>query len=193
MRARCLEAVGRREEALASARETLDVLERQRGRLVADDSMRQGFAERMRNPYALVVGVLHRLGQPEEALEAAMRARARAFLDRLAAGPRSERVTPAASIADVRALARRLDSTVLVYFFAEDAAYAWAVGAAGTLTSVRLPTTAPRLARIVADAQGEIVYGGATGAARAARWRRAAAASCSWDARSSTGGSSTIW
>ena len=53
---------------------------------------------------------------------------------------------------------------------------------AGTLTSVRLPRCRARAH--VAAAQGAVLYGRAPDAAHGARWRRAAAASCSWDARS---------
>ena len=155
-RAQCLDALGRPQEALRDGREAIAVIETQRGGLVAEDSLRQGFGERQ-DAYTFMVGLLHRMGHHEEALEVATKARARAFLDRFAlrlglentAVSAEPKTVAAATVADVRATARRLDSTVLVYFADRKDAYVWAVAAEGPVAAAKVPLSVARLASLV--------------------------------------------
>ena len=84
-RAEAKEGLSRVEEALADAREARAVMEQLRTRLVPIDFMKRGYADRHQDLYAFVVDLLQRHGRDGEALEASEQARARAFLDLLAA------------------------------------------------------------------------------------------------------------
>lgn len=75
---------GLTELALADGREVLETLEDVRKNLVADDFLKRGFGERFRNAYRFTIALLASSGRYEEALVAAERARARAFVDLLA-------------------------------------------------------------------------------------------------------------
>ena len=160
IRARCRLALGLPLDALRDGQEALAALEEMRARLVRDDFMRQGFGERSQVTSDLVVGILHGLGRHGEALETAAQARARAFLDSMPAGPRSSgdaqaaRSVAAARLDDVRATARRLGSTLVVYYAGATDVYAWAVPAEGAIASARLPVRTAALAKMVDGVQG---------------------------------------
>lgn len=83
-RARALDALGQATEALDSSARAVALIESVRARLVPDDEAKRGFAEIRRATMAAHVSRLAAAGRSDEALEAAERARARAFLDLLA-------------------------------------------------------------------------------------------------------------
>ena len=84
LRAQILARLDRPGEAVVSSGRAVELLERLRSRAVPDDFYKRSFNERVRANYALHVRLLVSLGRTREALEAAERARARAFLDLLA-------------------------------------------------------------------------------------------------------------
>ena len=96
VRAAALQRLGRRDEALADAREEIAGLERLRSELVPDDFMKRGFADQHQAVFELTIGLLNEEGRHRDALETAEQARARAFLDllgRRGADARPPRVT----------------------------------------------------------------------------------------------------
>ena len=96
-----LEGLGRTPEAIESLGRAITIIESVRQRLVPADETRRGYAERWRSALSRHVQLLAQDGQMEEALAASERARARAFIDLLAAKddePRSQvRPTPVAA------------------------------------------------------------------------------------------------
>src|SRR5262249_13131881 len=123
-RAAALRKLGRTTDALRDVRQLMESVEQARAKLVPTDFMRQGFSDTDRSATGLAIHVLLDGGEEREALEVAERARGRAFLDLLSAKNAgqgasagqdeilSRRFVPA-SVQDVLALARRLDSTIL--------------------------------------------------------------------------------
>lgn len=83
-RAEALDRLGRREEALEESSRAVALIESVRARLVQEDDAKRGYAETRRKALAAHVARLAAVGRSDEALEAAERARARAFLDLLA-------------------------------------------------------------------------------------------------------------
>ena len=75
--------LGHRDDALVHYRQSLEIIEALRGRVVASANVRADFLEGKQAVYAETVELLMELGRVEEALEIAERARARAFLDLL--------------------------------------------------------------------------------------------------------------
>lgn len=84
LRALAHDAIGRREPALADARDALATIDRVRARLVPDDFLKRGFHNEHQDLYATAVELLEQSARPDEALEASEQARSRAFLDLLA-------------------------------------------------------------------------------------------------------------
>ena len=83
-RAEALDRLGRRDEALEASSRAMALIESVRARLVQEDDAKRGYAETRRKAMAAHVSRLAAAGRSDEALEAAERARARAFLDLLA-------------------------------------------------------------------------------------------------------------
>jgi tetratricopeptide (TPR) repeat protein len=77
--------LGNQDASLADAQESLQVLEGIRAHVVPRDFMKQGFSEVNQSAYGLYVRLLEHANRPGRALEIAEEARARAFLDLLAA------------------------------------------------------------------------------------------------------------
>jgi CHAT domain-containing protein len=137
--------------------------------------MKRGFTSNYIELVNGAVETLYTLGRSARAFEVAEQARARAFLDLLAtrtigaeasaeldidrldslAVPADEPVlsstisTRAATTAQVVALAQRLDSTVLAYWFNPNAAYIWIVRPDGRITCVRRRVGETRLAELI--------------------------------------------
>jgi CHAT domain-containing protein/tetratricopeptide (TPR) repeat protein len=160
-----LERLGRTGDALQAAEEALQVLERLRTTLRPDDFDKRGFADHHQGLYARVVTLLDRLDRPGEALESAEKARGRAFLDLLAAasatappalgdgeapaGVPSLVASPAAALADIKAIASSRRTTIVSYWVGRDRALAWVVGPDGTVVRERLAVTGGRLRHLV--------------------------------------------
>jgi tetratricopeptide (TPR) repeat protein len=87
-----------RAKALADTREALRAIEQLRERLVPNDFMKRGFADQYPRLYASAIELLHQSGRAAEALETAEQARARAFLDLLAAREEADTETPALAL-----------------------------------------------------------------------------------------------
>jgi CHAT domain-containing protein len=167
-RARAQAAAGNRAAALADVADALGRIEDIRKRLVPADFFKQEFHRAQEGIYseAIVLSLDDR--QDVRALETAELARSRAFLDLLAArtvagapadllvlrGP-----TPSGGRADVRSMvaaqpavmsdiarsARRLGSTFLLYWVADDAVVTWVVTAEGRVQSRRTPVLRSKL------------------------------------------------
>src|SRR4029079_19181331 len=90
MRAHARAALGRLTEANADLAEEISILEEVRGRRARRAFLKRCFAEQYKSTFAQAVTLLDRDGRRGEALEAAERARARAFVD-LLAGARAAR------------------------------------------------------------------------------------------------------
>lgn len=77
--------LGMKEEALSSLRQSLAVIEELRSGVTPDDEAKAGYLEDKQLVFAQTIDLLIELGRPQEALDLAERARARAFLDLLRA------------------------------------------------------------------------------------------------------------
>ncbi len=171
--ARSREALGRPQEALDDVAAALDALEQVRPRQVPADEFKSAFGEAWRDLFGLGVRLLAALGRGEEALEMAERARARAFLDLLAARdldarpagsdgslPSPVSATPATKQDAVRA-AQRLDSTLLSYFVTPEGTLAWVVAPDGRIETKHIGAGAARLAALVQKTQAALAHAGA--------------------------------
>jgi len=150
--------------ALADVRESLQVFEGLRTRLVPRDVMKQGYSRLHQGSFALAIDLLTAARDDAGALATAEQARARAFLDLLAsrdlrppADRRGERdavalesagSVPSTTLEEMQATAARLQSTLLVYFVTPDATFAWVVKP-DAVRSVRIDVSAQRLAELV--------------------------------------------
>lgn len=109
------------EESLSDIREGLNILEQQRRGAVATDAMKRGFAEENQQLFALAVDVLFQLDRAGEALEAAERARGRAFVDLLATRNTPVKPKHSEQLAALRTLDRELSSPAAIATGAETA------------------------------------------------------------------------
>ncbi len=149
-------ALGRREEALASWRESLETVERLRSRLVASDEARTGFLEEKQAVYADTIDLLMEVGRVEEALELAERARARAFLDLLGGRkPAGAGVSSPLTLSEIRDEARRRDTTIVEYFSADRRLFVWTIGPEGRIRGVVSATSRRKLTRLAQRARGK--------------------------------------
>jgi CHAT domain-containing protein/tetratricopeptide (TPR) repeat protein len=179
-RAKADEKLGRNSEALADIDEALQIVEHAREHLVPTDSMKQGYGERLQRLFAVAVELRARLGRPEAALEAAERARARAFLDLLAtrrSGSAGAKVRPTASgtldarndpavqsaasatpasVDQLTAIARRLDSVIVSYWVGPTTTLVWIVDGEGHVGSASIRVSARRLASLIGQTSAEI-------------------------------------
>jgi CHAT domain-containing protein len=173
--------LGRTQEALLDIRQLTESLEQARAKLVPSDFMKQGFSDTDRWVTTLSIHILLDGGEEREALETAERARGRAFLDLLATknispnplpasdavpallmrggtvsgehGTLSSRgIAPPASAEDAIALARRLDSTILVYWVDENSTIIWTVSPQGRIAEARTGFGSPRLDKWINEA-----------------------------------------
>jgi CHAT domain-containing protein/tetratricopeptide (TPR) repeat protein len=171
--------LGERSSAEVTLRGVLERLERYRSALAPSDFLKQGFGDRFTDAYGLIVRVLMDDARAGDALAAAERVRARAFADLLLARRMREREdadtsrwllgaaaaeaapphpvdSPATArpleTAEFTDLARRLSTTVVVYWIHESGSYAWVVGPEGRVKGARLSVDAERLRRRIARA-----------------------------------------
>jgi CHAT domain-containing protein/tetratricopeptide (TPR) repeat protein len=84
LKAHAEEKLGQNDLALADVREALKVIEGLRARLVPSDFLKRGFGEKTLEAFDYSVALLQAMNRPEQAIEVAEQARARAFLDLLA-------------------------------------------------------------------------------------------------------------
>lgn len=160
-----LSTLGRYDEALTDARESIAIIDRIRKTLLPIDFLKRGYGEQVNFAYSLVVNLLSHQGRETEALELTEKGRSRAFLDLLAARESSDTSTtrPAAAdglaseaigspvgLAGISATAGRLRSTILSYWVTDDAVLIWLVPAVGAPVHVRVPMTREKLAATVA-------------------------------------------
>lgn len=163
-RAEMLTVLGRPEDALADARESVGIIDQIRKTVLPADFLKRGYSDRVNAGYVWMVDLLSQLGRTDEALEFAEQGRSRAFLDLLAARERgeapsniavgagpadlvSEAISKPLDLAGMSAVARRHDSTILSYWVGEEAVLVWAVAPAGAPLHVRVPITK----RVLAD------------------------------------------
>jgi CHAT domain-containing protein len=153
--------LGGKEEALPFWRESLDVIERLRARVVAADEARAGFLEGKQAVYADTIELLMELGRIEEALELAEQARARAFLDLLGGRelPAGSRAFPPSvaplSLSEIREEARRRDATLVEYFSAEKGAFVWTVEPGGAIHGTSISLSRKALSQLAQQARGD--------------------------------------
>jgi CHAT domain-containing protein/tetratricopeptide (TPR) repeat protein len=171
LKAHAEDGLGDINAALTDARGALDAIEEQRANLTPSDFMKRGFADATQELLGEMIGLLQKGGNDREALELSERVRARALLDLLASRDREEKAerehlaaAPAAqaddggpdlsslasavplSLAEMTGVARRLDSTLLVYWVeSEESTYIWVLTPAGEVHSARVAMTAKRL------------------------------------------------
>ena len=108
--------------------EAVGMIEDARARVIDGDTTRRGFGDLHQGLFAVSIDVAMRRGQPVAALELAEQARARALLDLMQQG-RTPDATPPPRIAEMQAIARELDTTVLVYWVDRASTFAWVVSA----------------------------------------------------------------
>lgn len=152
-------------------------LETYRANLAPIDFLKRGFAERFSDAYALTVVLMMRRDRPREALAAAERARSRAFADLLATRRASEseqadtgrwllgasgdlgttrnptsdspRAVPSLDADALVALAKRVSSTLVIYWINPIGSYAWVVSGDGAVRGVPIRESIANLRRDV--------------------------------------------
>ncbi len=173
-RARALDKLGRRDEAAADLMEAFRLIEKQRGTLIPDDTLKRGFAEKNLPLANDAVAILWGANKRKEALEVAERARARAFLDLLASRDSGAYTAPSAlmlhveedepslpsaassapaSFEQLGAIAARLGTTLLAYWVHPEAVYAWVITPGGGFDAVRVAIPEARLNTLVERAR----------------------------------------
>lgn len=151
-------------DALDDSARAIALVDEQRQGTLPHDVLRAGFDETTQWVYGQHVRLLVGAGRGADALEAAERARARAFTDLLATrqivGPDrlpsgSVSIVATAgptSLGEIRAQATRLKTTVLAYWVHRDETLMWAVAPGGDVWSARVPVTERRLTALVGAA-----------------------------------------
>ena len=146
-------ARGDRDRALVDLQAGAAMLERIRARLVPADFFRQQFGRAQVASYSRRIEIELAAGQPAAALQTAELARARSFLDLLASRsitvPGAPLAAPAATTADVIGLAKRLDSTLLMYWVTANRLFIWTVTPQGSIRSESVAVRESKLARLV--------------------------------------------
>ena len=146
-------ARGDRDGALEDLQAGAAMLERIRARLVPADFFRQQFGRAQIASYSRRIEIELAAGQAAAALQTAELARARSFLDLLASRsgkmPDAPLAAPAATTADVLGLAKRLDSTLLMYWVTSNRLFIWTVTPQGGIRSETVAVRESKLARLV--------------------------------------------
>jgi CHAT domain-containing protein/tetratricopeptide (TPR) repeat protein len=179
--ARALRALGRTDAALAAARESVDLMEQLRARLVPLDFMKRGFGEISQNVFSLTIALLDARGEHGEALAIGEQARSRAFLDLLAsrevgAAPAPETaalVSPRgraalsshasakpASGSDIAATAARIDASILSFWVSEKETFVWVASPDGAVNAARIDVGQKDLEKLVSAAVPSARAGG---------------------------------
>lgn len=173
--------LGRDKEALAAYRESLDIIEALRGRVISSADVRAGFLEGKQGVYSETLELLLDDGRVGEALEVAERARGRAFLDLLSARHletsiphrRTDREPVASAplhaaapvnaitmtLAEIRREARRRNTTILEYFSSSDRLHMWVVTPDGRVHTRTSPISRSSLTDLVSALRRELSAG----------------------------------
>jgi CHAT domain-containing protein/tetratricopeptide (TPR) repeat protein len=176
-------ALGDGGAALADVNAALERIEETRSKLVPTDFFKQDFHSTLQGVYSEAIALQLSQKQDREALATAELARSRAFLDLLATRdvrpkgqPQAEAspelrsgvmATPAAAEDLVRAAAR-LQSTLVLYWTAEDELFIWVVTPDGNVQSRRVAVLRSKLFELT-QATAPFVEATASGAARPAQ------------------------
>ena len=186
-RAAAYSAAKRDAEARADIRRALETIETVRAKLVPEDFFKQNFHNVQQSVYSAGIAIAFDRHDDRESLDTAELASSRAFIDLLAARgappknlpagadltlrgatatgdlPSAATATPA-DADDLAAIARRLRSTVVAYWPADDALFIWVVRADGRIAARRVEISRARLVELIA----------ATGSERAGKrpWRQ---------------------
>lgn len=153
-RAAVLVALKRFADAEADLRTLVGIVERMRAETVPSDLMKRGFHDWHQRVFAGYIDLLGKQGRARESLEMAERARARAFLDLLAARAADPGRAEPATADDLQRAARRLRSTIVSYWVGADTVSIWVVPPAGEVALTRVAVPAGRLAELVQQASG---------------------------------------
>jgi len=157
--------------ALADLQTALDAIEDLRMKLVPTDFFKQDFHHVQEHIYSQTIALEFQQRREAAAVETAELARARAFIDLLASrnvklsadklqrlpltlrGANAELPSAAtaapASIADLTASAARLDSTLILYWVAENDLYSWVISPDGLVRSHRTPLLKSKLMDLI--------------------------------------------
>jgi CHAT domain-containing protein/tetratricopeptide (TPR) repeat protein len=142
------------------------IYEEMRANTLPADLMRRGFGQMNQQLYGEVIDLLATRNDGVTALAVSEEGRSRAFLDRLAARGGSAAQTTAAatattamatpatatpaSVADIKALAKRLQSTWLMYWVGDSDTLIWVVTPEGDVHWQRVPVTLAKIESLVA-------------------------------------------
>lgn len=141
-------------EAEADLRAITEGIEAVRTNSVPSDDMRRGFSETTQTVLGAYVDLLGTQGRAGEALAAAERARARAFLDLRAERAGDGRLATPATVADARRIAARHRSTIVAYWAGPSALSIWVVPPGAEPALVRVPVLPSRLTTLVRATAG---------------------------------------
>ena len=146
---------GRLDQADRDLAQVRRILEEMRAKTLPSDFMRQGFGQMHQQLYGETIDLLATRNDGVTALAVSEEGRSRAFLDRLAARGEPDTTTPAtatpASVADIKALAKRLQSTWLMYWVADNDTLVWVVTPEGDVHWRRVPVTLAKVESLVAQ------------------------------------------
>ena len=171
-RARARAALGDDAAARADIAEALRRVEEVRARLVPTDFFKQGFTRTLESIHSVAIALNVADHADATALEIAERARSRAFLDLLAARAiepndspivvrgssgatngmaslRSHVTAPPASAADIVASAKRLGSTFVLYWVADDVLTVWTITPDGSIHARQVNVLRSKLETLV--------------------------------------------
>lgn len=155
--------LGRREAALVSLRESLATIERVRAETAEGEDRREAALTDTQGVFGEAIALLVELDHPEEALEVAERARARAFLDAVTARSGAHRDPPPnrvgrmvqlaspLPVSELLARAKARSATVIEYFAARDTLFAMAANGHGEVRAKAIPTGTREVARAVTE------------------------------------------
>ena len=171
-RARAQLALGNEAAAIADHDASLKALEDTHSRLAAQDFLKQGFEDLWAPSYSFGVELHFRRGEMQEALETAERGRSRALLDLLASrdlspasrppttasltlrgagakSMRSDAVAESATTMDLKALATRLHSWLLLYWVGNDKIYEWVLSPNGAVSGASVSVPRSKLTALI--------------------------------------------
>ena len=144
--------------------EAVRLIEDARARTLEGDAARRGYGELHQGLFAGSIDVAMRRGEAASGLELAEQARARALLDLMQNGHAADASQAPPRIAEMQAIARDLNTTLLVYWVDPSSTYAWVV-TPETVTGRRLPIGDRALRQLVRLAAGSGNVPGAINAA----------------------------
>ena len=153
---------GRLDQADRDLAQARRILEELRANTLPTDFMRRGFGQINQQLYGEVIDLLATRNDGITALAVSEEGRSRAFLDRLAArsdaGAKTTATTAApvatatpATVADIKALAKRLQSTWLMYWVGDSDTLVWVVTPEGDVHWQRVPVTLAKIESLVAQ------------------------------------------